>query len=190
MDSDEDSHRAVDKKKNPVHIREMRVEDLPGVFHLGDQLFTAEDFPNLHRTWDEYEVVNLFNNETEYCLVAELDGRVVGFALGTLIEKRRSSWTYGYLLWFGVSPDHQGDGLATRLFKQFRERMADDGARIMIVDTQADNFRALKFFRRQGFDQAQEHIYLSMNIDEFRRDREKHNNNHRPNGRSQPCEEN
>lgn len=159
-------------QKPAVHVREMIVDDIPQVFHLGEQVFTADEVQNLHRTWDEYEVVNLFASESEHCLVAEIDGQVLGFALGTVIEKRKSSWTYGYLLWLGVDPECQREGLALRLFRQFKQRMAAAGARILLVDTQADNERAIRFFREQGFDNEEKHIFLSMNIDDERRDLE------------------
>lgn len=156
-----------------VHIREMIVDDIPSVFHLGERLFTAEEVQNLHRTWDEYEVLTLFGTEREHCLVAEAeDGPVVGFALGTIIEKRKSSWTYGYLLWLGVDSEFQREGLALRLFRQFKQRMAAAGARILMVDTQASNEEALEFFRKQGFDNEEKHVFLSLNIDEERRDLE------------------
>ena len=56
-----------------VTIREMIVEDIPAVFLLGERLFTAADAPTLHRTWDEYEVIGLFQSDTEHCLVAEAE---------------------------------------------------------------------------------------------------------------------
>ena len=169
VDPPETNHEAP-RQHAPIHIREMIIEDIPKVFLLGERLFTAEDVQNLHRTWDEYETVSLFQSDTEYCLVAEADDRVVGFALGTVIDKRKSSWTYGYLLWFGVDPEFQREGLALRLFRQFKHRVAEGGARILMADTQADNEAALAFFRDQGFDNEEKHIYLSMNIDEERRE--------------------
>jgi len=41
--------------------------------------------------------VELFGSDSEFCQVAEYEGRVVGFVMGTTISKRRSSWRYGYL---------------------------------------------------------------------------------------------
>ncbi|MFH1530575.1 MAG: GNAT family N-acetyltransferase [Pseudomonadota bacterium] len=175
MDSDIGDNASEAPIHHPIHLREMVVEDISKIFLLGERLFTAEDVPTLYRTWDEYEVVNLFQSETKHCLVAEVGDQVVGFALGTVIEKRKSSWTYGYLLWFGVDQDYQREGVARRLFRQFKLRMAEAGARILLVDTQADNESALTFFRRVGFDNEEEHVYLSMNIDEERREFEERN---------------
>lgn len=156
-------------KKSNVDVRPMEIDDIPRVFHLGEQLFTARQFPNLYRTWDEYEVVSRFQTDSEHCLIAEVDERLVGFALGTTIEKNKSSWTYGWLLWLGTDPAYHGQGVATKLFRQFRNIMAEAGCRILIVDTEADNIPAVSFFEKVGFSDKHEHIYLSMNIDDERR---------------------
>ena len=40
---------------------------------------------------------------------------------------------------------------------------------MLIVDTEADNHPALKFFEKMGFGSPREHIYLSLNLDTERR---------------------
>lgn len=145
-------------------IREMELEDLPPVFALGERLFTAEKWPNLYRTWDEYELVDMFSADGDYCLVAELQDRIVGFGLGTLIEKRRSAWAYGYVVWLGVSPDMKRSGVGTRILNRLTELFIEDGARMMLVDTAMENRGAIDFFRRQGFGHELEHLYLTRNL--------------------------
>ena len=87
-----------------LEIRELTIDDLAAVFHLGELLFTSEFSSSMYRAWDEYEITTLFNSDNELCLVAELDGQIVGFALGTTVEKQGSAWKYGYLVWIGVRP--------------------------------------------------------------------------------------
>jgi ribosomal protein S18 acetylase RimI-like enzyme len=67
--------------------------------------------------------MELFGSDSEHCMVAEKDGKVVGFVLGTTIEKKRSSWRYGYLVWLGVAPDVQRLGVGRRLFHAFYDLM-------------------------------------------------------------------
>ena len=147
----------------------MEIDDVAPVFHLGERLFTASEVPNLFRTWDEYEVINFFQNDSESCLVAETgDDRtegIVGFVLGTTVTKNHSAWKYGYLVWLGVDPAFHETGVGSRLFKRFRDLMLAEGARMLLVDSEADNLPALHFFRKMGFGHPQEHIFLALNLD-------------------------
>src|SRR5882672_2242087 len=102
-------------------VREMEVDDIPEVYHLGVKTFSAELWPMLYRSWDEYEVTNLFNTDGEYCLVAEIDNpdwtakKICGFVLGTVIFKPGSAWTYGYVLWLCAHPEWRRAGVAAKL---------------------------------------------------------------------------
>ena len=147
-----------------LQIREMELEDLSTVYALGERVFTADKWPSLYRTWDEYEAVSLFSSDGEYCLVAERDGKVAGFALGTLINKRKSAWSYGYLMWLAVEPDLKRSGIASQLVEALTETFIRAGARMMIVDTDAANEAAIGFFHNHGFGNEDKHVYLSKNL--------------------------
>jgi ribosomal protein S18 acetylase RimI-like enzyme len=147
-----------------VTVREMELEDLPAVYALGEAVFTADKWPSLYRTWDEYEPVGLFNSDGEFCFVADADGKVAGFALGALIDKRRSAWSYGYLTWLAVDPTMKRSGIATLLMEEITVAFIRAGARMMIVDTDAENDVAISFFRRHDFRNEDRHVYLSKNL--------------------------
>jgi ribosomal protein S18 acetylase RimI-like enzyme len=149
----------------PVEIREMELRDVAAVFELGQKLFTAEEWPSLYRSWDDHELALLFSNDAETCLIAEADGNVIGFALGRVMEKPRSAWRYGWLLWLGVDRRFKRSGIATRLIKQLKGLFIERDARIMLVDTAAKNHSAVAFFRRNGFGQEIRHVYLSQNLE-------------------------
>jgi len=161
-----------------VQIREMELEDIPAVYALGEKVFTADKWPSLYRTWDEYEPVTLFTSDGEFCFVAEKDNKVAGFALGSLIDKRKSAWSYGYLTWLAVDPTLKRAGIASHLMDAITEAYLKAGARMMIVDTDAENTPAIHFFRRHGFGNEDRHVYLSKNLTShpayrrLRRDRE------------------
>jgi ribosomal protein S18 acetylase RimI-like enzyme len=162
MTSDEDSGSKT--KKPNIKIRQMEIDDVASVFHLGEKLYQAEKTPNLYRTWDEYEVIDFYQSDPEFCLVAESENGLVGFALGTTITKSHSAWKYGHLVWLSVDPACQRLGVAEKLFHRFKDLMLEDGVRMLIVDTEAENLPALFFFRKMGFGNPQEHIYLSLNL--------------------------
>jgi ribosomal protein S18 acetylase RimI-like enzyme len=155
-----------------LRIREMTIDDFPEVFHIGEEVFTAEYSQSLYRTWDEYEITTLFNSDNELCLVAESGDHILGFALGTTVKKHNSPWKYGYLVWLGVRSNIQQGGVGSGLFKEIRRRMKDQGVRMIIIDTSADNQPAIRFFQKQGFDDTQEHVYMSLNL--ARKGKKKH----------------
>ncbi|HYQ73055.1 MAG TPA: GNAT family N-acetyltransferase [Gammaproteobacteria bacterium] len=154
----------MDTVKKSIEVREMELEDLPGVYALGESVFTADKWPSLYRTWDEYEPVGLFHSDGEFCLVAESESRLAGFALGSLIDKRNSSWSYGYLTWLAVNPELKRSGIASKLIGGITDAFIRAGARMMIVDTDARNKPAIKLFRKHDFLHEDLHVYLSKNL--------------------------
>ena len=150
--------------EEPLRIREMTIDDFSEVFHIGEEVFTVEYSQNLYRTWDEYEITTLFNSDNELCLVAEAGDNILGFALGTTVNKHNSPWKYGYLVWLGVRPATQKGQVGSMLFKEIKRRMRDQGVRIIMIDTSADNQPAIRFFQKQGFSDIQEHVYMSLNL--------------------------
>jgi len=145
-------------------IREMSIDDFADVFHIGEEVFTVDYSQSLYRTWDEYEITTLFNSDNELCLVAEAGDRILGFALGTTVEKHNSPWKYGYLVWLGVRQGIQQGGVGSGLFKEIKRRMKEQGVRMIIIDTSADNQPAIRFFQKQGFADTQQHVYMSLNL--------------------------
>ncbi|MCS6813907.1 MAG: GNAT family N-acetyltransferase [Cyanobacteria bacterium] len=145
-----------------LNIRDMQIDDIAPVYHLGESLFTSDLYPYLYRTWDEWEVIGLYNTDPEYCLVAEIADQLAGFVLGTTISK--ASWIYGYIIWLGVTPQFQRRGIADRLVDKIVERMIEDGVRFMLVDTDPANVAAVNFFTRKGFGNTRQHVFMSMNL--------------------------
>jgi len=150
--------------KERVRIREMSIDDFSEVFHIGEQLFTSEYSPSMYRTWDEYEITTHYNSDSDLCLVAELDDEIIGFALGTTVEKQNSAWKYGYLVWLGIKKGIQKSGAGEKLFREIKRRMIEQGVRMMLIDTDADNHAGISFFKKQGFGNVQQHVYMSLNL--------------------------
>ena len=149
-----------------IVIREMELEDIPKVFALGEILFTAEKWTNLYRSWDEYEILERFISDEDFCLVAEQDNQIVGFTIGAIIHKRKSAWTYGYLIWIGIDPNLKNKGIGKKLLKTLTRIFVRHGARIMLADTAADNLDAIHFLHKNGFGNEEKHVYFSKNIEQ------------------------
>ena len=159
------------KRPQPT-VRPMSIDDLPGVYHLGVQLFRAGTYPSLYRTWDEFELVGFFASDWDTCFVAvDGEGELVGFVLGTVLEKRRSAWSYGWIVWIGVRADQARTGVASRLLERVTDAFEEIGCRMLMADTDPANARAVKFFEKHGFGNPRRHVYLEKNLSRGRRDR-------------------
>ncbi len=146
-------------------MRQMEIDDISSVYHLGEKLFTSEEFPILYRTWDAYEVTEHFTSGPDYYLAAESEGRVVGFVLATTIEKEGTAWKkYGYLSWIGVAEAYQRAGLALRMYRKVEHKFRKDGVRMVIADTEADNEDAIAFFKAMGFALSARHLWLGKTL--------------------------
>lgn len=160
------SHKVhhYEEGQNSYDIRPMEIGDLAAVFYLGERLFTADKWPALYRTWDEFEVVSFFASDTDTCFVATREERIIGFALGNIIEKEKTAWRYGYCVWLGVDPNIERCGVGSALFEAMKEKFIALGARMILVDTDANNTPAIQFFKKRGFNHENKHVYLSMNL--------------------------
>jgi len=149
------------KEEEEISIRDMTIDDLPKVFHIGEEIFTSKRFPLMYRTWDSFEITSLFTADAEFCVVAEMNRKVVGFAMGTFIEKSRSAWKYGYVAWLGVKKRYHRHKVGARLYREIEKRLREDGARMIIVDTEEGNVEALNFFKKEGFETTKKHIWMT-----------------------------
>jgi len=155
------------RRRAKTNIRAMEIDDISAVYHLGEKLFTSEDYPILYRTWDQFEVTDYFTSDPDYCLVAETepDGKIVGFAIGTTIEKEGTAWKkYGYLSWIGVAEAFQRTNLGYRLYRKLEQIWKRNGVRMIIADTDAQNVPAIAFFKSIGFADSSQHVWLVKTI--------------------------
>ena len=152
--------------RSVITIRPMLVEDIPAVVDLGNALFSAEKSPTLYRCWEEAEVLRIYTAHKDLCLIAtRADCTVIGFALGSLLDKPGSPWKYGWLDWLGVNPANKRQRVAKRLVKQLQDKFVAQNVRIMLVDTYEGNKPAVNFFKKFGFGQEIKHVYMSLNLD-------------------------
>jgi len=97
-------------------------------------------------------------------LVAEMDGKVVGFIIGAA-----SGWEYGVpvsLGWIdtiGVDPDYQKKGIARMLFQEMSANLKKAGVNKVHTYVAWRDWGLLKFFNAMGF-QKGNMVNLELNI--------------------------
>jgi ribosomal protein S18 acetylase RimI-like enzyme len=160
--------KKVRKKKAQIEIRQMTLEDLSEVWHLSEKIFTPSNLQFTYRTWNINELLSYFYSDQELCLVAQNTNskKIVGFALGTILKRPLSPWTYGYFVWAGVQKMRQRGGVGRRLYKELEKRFKDKGARIVIVDVESTNQAGINYIKKLGFKEAQSYIWYSKNIEQ------------------------
>jgi ribosomal protein S18 acetylase RimI-like enzyme len=97
-------------------------------------------------------------------LVAELDGKVIGFIIGDV-----SSWEYGvpenigWIDTIGVDPDYQRKGVAKILFTEMSANLKKVGVDAIYTLVTRRDWRLLKFFNNLGFQEG-DMINLELDI--------------------------
>jgi ribosomal protein S18 acetylase RimI-like enzyme len=99
-------------------------------------------------------------------LVAELEGKVVGFIVGEV-----SGWefgipeTVGWISTIGVDPDYQHKGVARKLSLEFIKNLKVIGVSVVYTLVNWSDWDLLKFFHAMGFTRGGEMINLELKIE-------------------------
>lgn len=96
------------------------------------------------RTWKRI----LDPDSAVMCLVAEIDGRVVGFAHCVVHENTWETQPVCYLEDLFVAPEARGQGVATALIEWLRNAMRAEGWARLYWMTAADNAQARRVYDR------------------------------------------
>jgi len=151
----------------PYTIRQMKMSDVATVFHLGNEIFTAAEFPTMYRTWDDFAVIEYFEGSGEFCFVAVLDHKegeeLVAFLLGEPLTKSNVG-TRGYIQWVGVLPAYRRMGIATELIQAFKTSLLEENISVLFADTPADNHPAIRMFDKAGLFYKNNHVYLTRQM--------------------------
>ena len=142
-------------------IREIRPEDVP-LLHdfLYEAIFIPEGVPAPPRSIIENEDLQVYvrdfgKNADDRCLVAEVDGKVVG-AVWTRVMN-----DYGHVadgipsLAISLDKDYRHQGIGTELLREMLQLLRRDGYRQVSLSVQKANY-ALRMYQKAGFEVLRE----------------------------------
>lgn len=66
--------------------------------------------------------------------------------------------------WIAIDPLYRRRGIATELYNRVAPLMLQEGVRMILCDTPADNYVARAFFEKHGFGTPINHVYMSLNV--------------------------
>ena len=136
----------ADKSVMPI-LRTMAYQDLDRI--------TEIDTKVLNKSRPEYWEMKLRIMEKRSLipsLVAELEGKVIGFIIGDA-----RGWEYGlpentgWIDTIGVDPDFQGKGIAKILFTEMINNLKKEGVDKIYTFVNWQDWSLLKFFNNMGF---------------------------------------
>ena len=132
-----------------VIVRVFRPQDIDAIVAI-DHEITGSARPEYYR--HKVEVAGLHDAQIDASLVAEVDGAVAGFLMGTIFFGEFGIPESSALVdTLGVNPEFQDHGVGSALFDQFRANMKV--AQVEKIYTLVDwkDFGLLKFFGKMGF---------------------------------------
>ncbi|MFP5316468.1 MAG: ribosomal protein S18-alanine N-acetyltransferase [Actinomycetes bacterium] len=117
----------------------MRLQDIPAVGTLEQELFPVDAWP-LELFFDEFA-----QTETRWYLVAEDDGKLVGYCGVMVVGATADIQT------IGVLPGYEGRGIGTAMLSSMLKEARRRGATETLLEVREDNPRARRLYERFGF---------------------------------------
>jgi ribosomal protein S18 acetylase RimI-like enzyme len=144
-----------------VSIRPVRRGDLDPIIKL-DATVTGIEKRGYWRS--VYQRYGAMSEAGRQFLVAEADGRVVGFVIGEVRDWEFGSPPCGWVFAIDVQPEARQAGVGTRLLVAICATFRRAGVRTVRTMLSRDNTLVLSFFRSQGM-MAGPFIPLEMELD-------------------------
>jgi ribosomal protein S18 acetylase RimI-like enzyme len=88
------------------------------------------------------------------CFVAEMNGRVIGFMLSTILTAGFGMAKSAWIATLGVSPDHMGKGIGAGLAEEVFAYYRTHGIENVYTSVRWDSTDMLSFFKTLGFDRS------------------------------------
>jgi len=140
-------------EEQDFEVRQLNIDDLDAIVEVDFKVGKVgiRRYPYWRTKIEEVE-----GTSPSCSLVAEYDGKVVGFILGTV-----SGWefgipnTVGWIDVIGIDPAYHHRGVATTLFKAIIEEFKKEGAQHVYTLVQWDDWDLMSFFKAVGFSRGE-----------------------------------
>ncbi len=141
-----------------ISIRTARKDELKDLQNLNDEVFIDNQKydPDLVMDWaqsnkgKEY-FTKLLNNPEGYCLIAEEDGRKVGYIAARSKDFGYRKSKYIEIENMGVIPQYRSKGIGTMLIDECLKWAKSKGFQKAYVNAYFNNIKAVAFYKRNGF---------------------------------------
>ena len=131
-----------------ISIEKASKNDIPRLNELYNDL-TGET-SCLVKMEDEFE--KFIHNEDYYLVVIKINGYVIGTGLGIVFRSLAANCRpYFVIDNVIIDKNFRGNGYGTLLFNKFGEYIKQNNCRFSYLITNANNYKAHKFYRKMGY---------------------------------------
>lgn len=135
--------------KQTVKYRRMNQDDLAQVVQIQERITRR----SVSQPWQDM-LVGHVDNTYQCGIVAEVDGRVVGFALGEVKIGEFGTDLSGWVEMMGVEPEYMGQGIGSGLTKALQDYFEEQGLKEVFTSVRWDSGDMLAFFKNLGYDRS------------------------------------
>ena len=133
-----DQEPEIARDLNPLSIRPMLLDDLPGIEQIDADAFGG--------VWQNSQsCLEIAFRQSVIATVTEIDGSIAGYQISTATQSG------GHLARLAVDPEYQGRGIGYRLVLDMLAQFQRRGAHSVTVNTQHDNLVSLSLYQKAGF---------------------------------------
>ncbi len=132
--------------RGAINIREMSEEDLEGVLDIerevreGSRAATYAPVPD-----------SCIGGEVDNSIVAEDDGRIVGFVLGRIVRSPVELSDVAWIELIGILPEYQRRGIGRRMVEAWKDRCRQKGIKKVHIMINWRDWWMQSFFESLGF---------------------------------------
>lgn len=147
-----------------IKIRKAKMDDVKDMqnfmFHLmNDELINY--MPTNKVSWAKSKKANEYftnrvKNTDELAIIAEYDDEKIGYLSGYIVNKLfyRTESKFGILGDMFVLKEYRNKKIGTKLITEFKKWAKSKGAKVLRIEAYSANKKALKFYRRHGFEDS------------------------------------
>ncbi len=134
---------------NNVNIRRLELHDKKAILDIQETITKHK----ADKDWEQL-VNGYIKNSGETSLVAEVDGKVVGFMLGDIKVYGFGAPRSGWIEVIGVHPRHMGAGIGKELGNELIKIFKEKKVKHIFTSVRWDSGDLLAFFKSIGFDRS------------------------------------
>lgn len=132
-----------------LRIRRLSKDDADRVCQIYAAITLKDVDPDFKRVIEDHS-----QREDDACLVAEIDGRLVGFMISYIITAGFGMTKSAWIATVGVDPNCMGQGIGAGMAEQIFRYYHDQGVENVYTSVRWDSTDLLSFFKTLGFDRS------------------------------------